>query len=82
MQEKYSTRLQAVTGAKDLLPVIAGASSGKTGMLTNRPASLVEDDASAASILLPTYTCKAARQLLLRIAELLLLNRRCKKSDT
>jgi DNA helicase-2/ATP-dependent DNA helicase PcrA len=68
-------QLQAVTTTQGPLLVIAGAGSGKTRTLTYRVARLVEDGVSPASILLLTFTRKAAQQMLLRAAEL--LDRRC-----
>ena len=49
--------------------VIAGAGSGKTRTLTWRVARLVHDGASPESILLLTFTNKAAREMLRRVEE-------------
>lgn len=57
------------------LLVIAGAGSGKTRTLTYRVARLVEEGAAPASILLLTFTRKAAQQMLQRASGL--LDRRC-----
>ena len=70
-------QLQAVTTTEGPLLVIAGAGSGKTRTLTYRVARLVEDGVSPSSVLLLTFTRKAAQQMLLRAAKL--LDRRCKK---
>ncbi len=53
------------------LLVIAGAGSGKTHTLTYRVARLVESGVPASSILLLTFTNKAAREMLQRVADLL-----------
>ena len=66
---------QAVTTTEGPLLVIAGAGSGKTRTLTYRVARLVENGVSPASILLLTFTRKAAHQMLLRATNL--LDRRC-----
>jgi DNA helicase-2/ATP-dependent DNA helicase PcrA len=71
------SQLQAVTTTEGPLLVIAGAGSGKTRTLTYRVARLVEDGVFPASILLLTFTRKAAQQMLLRATKL--LDRRCEK---
>ncbi len=53
------------------LLVIAGAGSGKTRTLTHRAARLVEDRISPRSILLLTFTRKAASEMLDRASRLL-----------
>jgi DNA helicase-2/ATP-dependent DNA helicase PcrA len=55
--------------------VIAGAGSGKTRTLTYRVARLVEEGVAPSSILLLTFTRKAAQQMLQRATKL--LDRRC-----
>src|SRR5438132_7356929 len=52
------------------LLVIAGAGSGKTRTLTYRVARLVEGGLSPESILLLTFTNKAAKEMLARVAAL------------
>ncbi len=71
------SQLQAVTTTEGPLLVIAGAGSGKTRTLTYRVARLVEGGVSPNSILLLTFTRKAAQQMLLRATKL--LDRRCEK---
>ncbi len=66
---------EAVMHAEGPLLVIAGAGSGKTRTLTYRVARLVEAGVPAGSILLLTFTRKAAQEMLRRAA--LLLDERC-----
>jgi DNA helicase-2/ATP-dependent DNA helicase PcrA len=64
-------QLAAVTSPPGLTLVIAGAGSGKTRTLTYRVAWLLEQGVPARSILLLTFTNKAAREMLDRVALLL-----------
>jgi DNA helicase-2/ATP-dependent DNA helicase PcrA len=61
----------AVTAPPGPALVIAGAGSGKTRTLTYRVAYLVENGVSPSSILLLTFTNKAAREMLDRVTALL-----------
>lgn len=65
-----AAQLQAVTSLEGTLLVIAGAGSGKTRTLVYRVARLVETGVPPESILLLTFTRKAAGEMLERAAEL------------
>jgi ATP-dependent DNA helicase UvrD/PcrA len=69
--ELNSQQLAAVTSPPGLALVIAGAGSGKTRTLTYRVAWLLEQGEPARSILLLTFTNKAAREMLDRVTALL-----------
>ncbi|MGD2269191.1 MAG: ATP-dependent helicase [Desulfobacterales bacterium] len=71
------SQLEAVNHGNGPLLVIAGAGSGKTRTLTYRVARLVEEGISPASILLLTFTRKAASEMLQRAIQL--LDDRCEK---
>jgi DNA helicase-2/ATP-dependent DNA helicase PcrA len=69
--ELNEQQLAAVTAPPGPLLVIAGAGSGKTRTLTYRVAYLLENGIDPRNILLLTFTNKAARQMLARVANLL-----------
>jgi len=70
-----ASQLEAVMAKDGPMLVIAGAGSGKTRTLTYRVARLVEEGVAPSSILLLTFTRKAAQQMLHRATRL--LDRRC-----
>lgn len=70
-----ASQLEAVMATEGPMLVIAGAGSGKTRTLTYRVARLVEGGVAPSSILLLTFTRKAAQQMLQRAIRL--LDRRC-----
>ena len=69
--ELNEQQLAAVTALPGPLLVIAGAGSGKTRTLTYRVAYLLENGIDPRNVLLLTFTNKAAREMLNRVANLL-----------
>ncbi len=69
--ELNEQQLAAVTAPPSPILVIAGAGSGKTRTLTYRVAYLLENGIDPRNILLLTFTNKAAREMLGRVANLL-----------
>ncbi|MGH7982656.1 MAG: ATP-dependent helicase, partial [Candidatus Udaeobacter sp.] len=69
--ELNKQQLAAVTAEPGPLLVIAGAGSGKTRTLIYRVAYLLENGIDPRNILLLTFTNKAAREMLGRVANLL-----------
>src|SRR3954470_1658344 len=69
--ELNDQQLAAVTAPPGPQLIIAGAGSGKTRTLTYRVAYLLENGVDPRNILLLTFTNKAARQMLDRVANLL-----------
>src|SRR5881409_1627389 len=69
--ELNEQQLAEVTAPPGPLLVIAGAGSGKTRTLTYRVAYLLENGIDPRNVLLLTFTNKAAREMLNRVANLL-----------
>lgn len=69
-KELNPQQLEVVMAGDGPILVIAGAGSGKTRTLTYRMARLVERGAAPATIMLLTFTNKAAREMLARVERL------------
>lgn len=76
-QQLNSSQYEAVSATEGNFLVIAGAGSGKTRTLVYRVARLTELGNDPSSILLLTFTRKAAKEMMNRAA--LLLDNRCSK---
>src|SRR5437868_10190189 len=70
-RELNPQQLAAVTAPPGPALVIAGAGSGKTRTLTYRVAFLIEQGIPPERILLLTFTNKAAKEMMRRVADLL-----------
>ena len=69
--ELNDQQFEAVTSGPGPALVLAGAGSGKTRTLTYRVAWLLDNGVEPQSILLLTFTNKAAREMLARVSSLL-----------
>ena len=76
-KELNPRQFQAVTNIRGPQLVIAGAGSGKTRTLIYRVAFLVENNIPPGSILLLTFTRKAAQEMMRRAS--FILDERCAK---
>ncbi len=74
--ELNDQQYQAVTSRPGPALVLAGAGSGKTRTLTYRVAWLLDNGVEPESILLLTFTNRAAREMLARVTDLLPLETR------
>jgi DNA helicase II / ATP-dependent DNA helicase PcrA len=75
-KELNEEQLKVVMAPDGPILVIAGAGSGKTRVVTYRVAHLLEQGASPQSILLLTFTNKAAREMLHRVEHLIKMDTR------
>jgi DNA helicase II / ATP-dependent DNA helicase PcrA len=75
-KELNDEQLKVVTALDGPILVIAGAGSGKTRVVTYRVAHLLERGVSPQSIMLLTFTNKAAREMLHRVEHLIKIDTR------
>jgi DNA helicase II / ATP-dependent DNA helicase PcrA len=75
-KELNEEQLRVVLAEPGPVLVIAGAGSGKTRVVTYRVARLLEEGVSPGSILLLTFTNKAAREMLHRVEHLMKIDTR------
>lgn len=73
-EELNESQLQAVTAVNGPVLVIAGAGSGKTRVIVHRVAFMLENGIDPSSILLLTFTRRAASEMLGRVQGLLANN--------
>lgn len=69
-KELNPAQLEAVLTQEGPLLVLAGAGTGKTKTIISRLAQLVSSGIPASSILLLTFTRKAAREMILRASSI------------
>ncbi len=69
--ELNASQLEAVTYPRNYLLVLAGAGSGKTRVLVNRIAWLLENGVNLDEIFAVTFTNKAAREMISRLETIL-----------
>ncbi len=81
-KELNQEQLNVVMCESGPILVIAGAGSGKTRVVTYRVARLLEQGASPNSILLLTFTNKAAMEMLRRVENLLKIDTRYMRGGT
>lgn len=66
-----SSQQQAIDSTQQRILVLAGAGTGKTSVMVNRIARIIKSGVSANKIVATTFTNKAARELLSRLANLI-----------
>lgn len=71
IQELNKEQQKAVNHIDGPMLVLAGAGSGKTKVLTNRIANLIENGISPYNILAITFTNKAAKEMKDRVVRLI-----------